>query len=43
MADFFTAMLGKAALALLEALVLRLLMQLWTAYARSQRATTAAA
>jgi hypothetical protein len=43
MADFFTAMLGKAALALLEALVLRLLMQVWAAYARSQRAVAGAA
>jgi hypothetical protein len=38
-----TALLAKVAIAVIEALVLRLLVQLWQSYARGGRPATAAA
>ena len=42
MCEFFVALLTKAALALAEAIVARVVWELWTTYARSRRATAAA-
>jgi hypothetical protein len=43
MAEFLVAVLAKAGAALAEAIILRVLWQLWTAYSRSARTAPVAA